>query len=828
VKQLYCTSGDQGTNGATSSAAGTRVRAASAGLAPERVQAVLRYAAYASPPRGPAAVAEPPARLALLQAPEAGCFLCHSTCLGIDPATGKNGKFFSHVLLDVPATLDAQHAIQSWGSPLWQRADQGGVELPEALFLPVSSALDDDELARFLDRPAHRELLQFLLAALLTTPAQTRIFLAAPAEDVARCVYGVTRALPPSLLEGFTFSTCEADPLSCPARVVGTCWEEAADLDLPERCYAGQGVAYNRYTGRKSELPAEPPFVLFAVEALSERRTSGLDEFHASWQRLGVKEPALFELVYRMARGGGTLTKEESQQALHHPTLCSWVAARPDALGQFLEWALEDQAYATATFSRAVAALRQKPDVLTRLAQSVQERGVAALRAGDLVRTRNALEALMPMVAPARSAAVWEDLLGSIPDPEALPWEMRCYLLPRLARLRPLTPDTGLRPWLDVRTERLAALLALDLPEAWRLAACLACLRHEGEPSRELARTLAAHPQLVLGVLQRLTDPEAEARAVALFQAVLAEAPAHPWGDDLVRHGRSLPGLLLDRCLFVALEGGHTAAADLLAAGHGPALLELLRGKPTLDRVAAQLLSRPADNLRTDGGRGEFLLALAGVEGLRPEVRSRLEACLGFRAFLERPALDPPTLGRVAAALRHEPPLVAPEVSGRVVSVIADELARRAGEQVQADLETVLVALGPGWLGGPSALYRALLRDRQGRRAFWKQPDLVHAFLAVALGARQSPELAGLLDNLDAEAFGLAQQAARRRGSRLLAAIDRRTAAWPPGARSQWGFLARAVQPRRARQLLRESALFLAGLLVGGVGVLGLRLFGVM
>src|SRR5207237_7848677 len=133
-------------------------------------------------------------------------------------------------------------------------------------------------------------------------------------------------------------------------------------------------------------------------------------------------------------------------------------------------------------------------------------------------------------------------------------------------------------------------------------------------------------------------------------------------------------------------------------------------------------------NLRKDGDRGEFLQALAGVEGLRPEVRARLEACLGFRAFLEQPALDPPTLGRVAAALRHEPPLVAPDVGGRVVAVIGDELARRGGEQVQADFETVLVALGPGWSGGPSALYRALLHDRQGRRAFWKQPDLVHAF----------------------------------------------------------------------------------------------------
>ncbi len=828
MKQLYCTSADRGDNGTNGAGPGARVRAASAGLAPDRVQAILRHAGYASPARGAAPAAEPPTRLALLQTSDAGRFLCHSACLGIDPATGQNGKFFSHVLLEVPATLDAQHAIQSWGSPVWQRADQGGAELPEALYLPVSSTLDDEDLARFLDRPAHRDLLEFVLTALLTTPPQARIFVAAPAEAVARCVYGATRALPPFLLENFTFSTYERDPQQCPARLVGTCWGDGADLDLPEACYAGGGVAYNASTGRSSELPGELPFVAFAVTALAERRTAALDEFHATCQRLGVKDPGLFELVYRLARGGASLTKEESQKVLNHPTLCPWVAARPDAVGQFLDWALEDQAYAMATFSRAVAALRQKPDVLARLAQAVQERGLAALRGGDLVRTRNALEALMPMVAPVRSAAVWNDLLAALTDPEALPWEMRCYLLPRLVRLRP-APEGGVQRWLDVPRERLPSLLALDLPEASRLAACLACLRRDGEPSRELARTLSAHPALVFAALRELpADPEGEARAEALFRAVLAERPAHAWGDELLRHGRSLPAAVLDHCLNVALENGHTAAQDLVAAGHGPALLELLRDRPTLDRLAAQLLSRPADNLRTDGGRAEFLQALTGVAGLRPEVRARLEACLGFRAFLERPSLEREALDRAAAALRFEPPLFPSEVRDRLVAAVATELAGRGGAEVQADLERVLLALGAGWPGGASGLYRALLHDRQGQRGAWRRPDLLHAFLAVALGARQSAEVAGLLENLDAEAYALAQQAAQQGGARILAAIDQRAAQWPAAARSQWGFLGRAVRPRGVRQLLREAALFGAGLLIGGVGVVGLRWFGLL
>src|SRR5262249_23150467 len=157
--------------------------------------------------------------------------LCHSTCLGIDPATGKNGHFFTHLLLDVPNTLDAQQAIQSWGSHLWQRTDPGGsAELPEALYLPVSSALGDAELHRFLTQPANRDLLEFLLAALLTQRGG-RIFVAAPVETVALCIYGLTRVLPPALLEDFTFSTYEREPFACPARLVGTCWDETPDHD---------------------------------------------------------------------------------------------------------------------------------------------------------------------------------------------------------------------------------------------------------------------------------------------------------------------------------------------------------------------------------------------------------------------------------------------------------------------------------------------------------------------------------------------------------------------------------------------------------------------
>lgn len=817
MKQLYCVSPEvQGRR--------ARVRAASPGLSAERLEAAVRYAGYASPEPGPAGLpfAAAPIRLALLHTADAGRLLCHSTCLGVDPATGRNGQFFSHVLLDVPATLDAQQAIHTWGSQLWQRADNGGgAVLPEALYLPVSSVLGDQQLTQFLRQPAQRDLFQFLLAAVLTAPPSGRIFVAAPADEVALCVYGITRALPPALLENFTFSTYEHEPLDCPARLVGTCFANPA-ADLPAACYEPPHVGYNAATGRRSAVATEAPFVEFAVDTLARGHSAALDEFHATWQRLGVKEAALLDLVYRMARGTGTLTREESQQVLQHPTLGAWIASRPDALRQFLDWALEDNGYATTTFSRAVAALRQRPEVLARLAQTVQEEGLAAVRAGDLVRAPNALEAVLPMVAPAKAAAVWTELLTSFPDPEALSWEMRCYLLPRLVRLQPLepgqVPGPALERWLRVPADKLAGLLALHLPEAYQLAACSVILRQEADAAATLGRILTNHPHLALTVLRRIAaEPEGQDRALALFNVLTAEAPAWPWAEDLVRQRQDFPAAFVDRCLETVLRAGRANPVSLVR-GHGSALLAVLADAPTLDLLTAQLLAQPAEHVLEDRAIGEFLTALESRQGLSVEVRERVQACQAVRDFLKQPALERDVLVRTAAALALQPPLFPQATGGRVVAAVAEELGRQGeAAPVQTELESVLSTLGPWFPEGPTALYRELLNRLQRQRGFWKQPAVLHAFLAVALGATESAELAAQLAPLDAEAFALARQTGQRGGARVLAELSARAAAWPRGARSQWQFLVRAVRPRGWQDVVRDGALYLAGFATAGV-----------
>jgi hypothetical protein len=808
MKQLYTagslTNGANGTNSLASSPPASPVRASSVGVRPDELQAALSLANYAPPPVS--AERPLPVRLALLNT-TAGRVLTHITPNG--------GTYFAHTLLNVPAIADPQLAIQTWGSPFWQRHEpEGAADLPELPYLPVADVLDDDTLRDWLANPARREMLEFVLTALLGTSASTRIFLAALAEDVARLVYAVTRVLPPGLLDDFTFSTYEPDPLTSAARLVGFD-PGSAEGDLPAGCYTC-GAAFNPATGRRTTVQADVPFAAFAASSLFRGEYAPLDELKATWQRLGLKkEFRQFDLVFRMARGTGVLTKEEAAQALQHPPLAAWLAARLDALNQFLEWALEDREFATASFSWAVQALRQKPDLAARLGQAVRDLGLKALLAGDLARTANALEVVLPMAAPAKAGAVWGELIGHVPDPSQLSWEMRWYLLPRFVRFKYQQGVTGVDPalagWLEVPAERLGELLALDLPRNYQLASVRACMRREGEPSAVLAQALARRQGLTLALLQPAESSGDSEKLVKLFEALLSEAPSQPWFEELLARASDYPAGLLNRFFEVTLSAGKVDA-DRVIRTQGSRLLEIFAGQTGLDRLGTQLLANPPADLLRNQALLDFLGKLRAERQLSEALAARIAAVQSIRTFLEAPTFDPAPMAAAATALAVMPPVVPPSGKGEVLAALADQLRKRArSDGLQADLEATLVHFGSVLANAPPDLYDALLRGLRERTDFGKDASLVHAFLAVALGATQTTELAGKLDGLDGQAFAVAAEAAKRGGKRLLDQVGRRTEDWPKSARSQWAFLREAVRPRGLRGALRDGGLVLAG-----------------
>jgi hypothetical protein len=786
VKQLFATG---------TAPAGPTVTARSAGLGADEAAAALDLVGYAPP-----AVADrpPPVRLALLHTPGAGRVLAH-----VAPRTG---GYFTHALLNVPTTADAQSAIQTWGSPLWQRQDpDSAADLPDLPYLPVADVLDDILLKKWLDAPPHRDLLEFALAALLAVPAGGRVFLAAPADDVAKVIYAVTRAIPPGLLDDFTFSTYEPDPLVCPARLVGR------EGELPAACFAAPHVGFDPGTGRKTDLPAPVPFATFAADALAAGDGSKLDEVKATWQRLGLTDPKHFDLVFRMARGTGVLAKDEAAGALDLPAVAAWISARPDTLTQLLQWALDDRGFANRSFSRAVQALRQKPDLVGKLAQTVRAAGLAALEAGDLDRTATALEVLLPMVAPAKAAAVWGEIPGQVAEPDELPWPVRWYLLPRFARYRQQAGngvEAGFGKWLAVPPERLAELLALDLPRTYQLAAAKAALGNAGEPSAALARTLAAHPKLALALLQ---SADATGRTAELFDVLLAEAPAVPWFEELLVNPANTPPESLNR-YFEAALAADKIDADHAIRTHAATLLEHFTGRSGLDRLGKKFLAAPPGDVLHYSGLLDFLSKLRGDPAASGELKTRLNAVLAVRAYLDAPSFAADAITATAAALALHPPVLPPAAKGEIFATIARELLKRDdAEGLQADLEAALRHFGPVLANDPADLYENLLRDLRGRTDFGRNPTLVTAFLAVALGAAKSDKLAGQLDGLDGHASAVATEAAKRGGKRLLAVVTRRAETWPKDARAKWGFLHTAVRPQGLKRLLRDAAVFAAG-----------------
>ncbi len=723
---------------------------------------------------------------------------------------------FSHVFMDVPATVDAQQVITSWGSEQWQQRDPGNAnQLADALFLPTSTHLDDAALTRFLQKEDHKELLEFLMAAYMTTPSTSRIFIAAPSNIVALAIYGLTRAIPLSLLEGMTFSTFESNIQTAETRIVGTYWPDANDRDLPAACYDGLGVGFNLRTGTKTAVNTELPFVSFAVKQLASGQPKQFDEFCTNWQRLGVKNIEMLDLVYRLDYHPQQVTKEESQKALQDHILAAWLATKPDVATRFLPWALEDMSYATTVYSRLVAGLRQQPAVLQQLGSRVQEESKQALVSGQVARLRTALEVILPMIAPAKARTIWQELFQGIPDPTALSWEMRAYLLPWYARQHPLTLGQSLDQdqsrWLTIPIDHLADFLAMDLPQSYQIAGILKSAQ-SSEQQDKIAQVLTQHPALVLITLNQLAQqPDGIQRAVGLFMAI-HQASSRSWLDDLIRNGKSLNAAMLDRCLLVAMQSPQTDVRSLVRQ-HGGSLLELISGTKSLDRLAELLLQNEGDELIADDALAAFLDRLMAHPGISPGVWSRLDAAVAVKGFLQHPSLHVDTLKQINSALRLEPPLFSKATLEKFIRSIGHLISHDPND-AQAKLETVLMTVGPNVEGGPSGLYRQLFQMQSMQKDFWRKEELLLAFMALSLDASQSEEVNAALNELDAEAYRLVQGMRQHGGKQLVQRLDALTTSWPRSARRQWGFLIHSEKDHAPPRALRDLCMIIAGVLI--------------
>jgi hypothetical protein len=238
------------------------------------------------------------------------------------------------------------------------------------------------------------------------------------------------------------------------------------------------------------------------------------------------------------------------------------------------------------------------------------------------------------------------------------------------------------------------------------------------------------------------------------------------------------------------------------------------------------LLASPPVDLLRNSTLTEFLYPLIDSSELSDGFRDRVRAVKTIQAFWTSPSFESETQASVAKAFAVEPSVVPggtkAETFDKVVSALA---ASHQSTELQSRLETTLVQLGSTLASNPTDLFENILRSLRTQTDFAKDTNFVPTFLGVALGAVQSPELAGKLDGLDGHAFAIASDAAKRGGVKMLAEVDRRAESWPKAAKTQWSFLSAAVRPRGTAGLLRDIALVAAG--VVGASLVWLVILGV-
>lgn len=238
---------------------GVQIRAASPGLSDPinaRVRALKSICVYALPKGVLAHSARPADSPVCLTWMTVGKdrVLAHKVFAGFDANT-RAGNYFVHLLAGLPAEWTAKDAINYWRSSFWQwNADQ---LTANQLELPSISSPDRILAGRLTDAdlrdPSVQKYMAMVIQAYLSLKADERLFIAAPSDQVATLIWGLTRALPNFLLRDLTFSTYEREPENAKdLKVIGTYWEGA--YDLPAACYQGYGIGINCDTGKHSPV----------------------------------------------------------------------------------------------------------------------------------------------------------------------------------------------------------------------------------------------------------------------------------------------------------------------------------------------------------------------------------------------------------------------------------------------------------------------------------------------------------------------------------------------------------------------------------------------
>jgi len=807
MKQLYYTSCRPGKS--VSGCGGFQIRSVTPALGPEQRRSAIRHAGYQMPANmlDAATLADMPLRLALLDTPELGRVLYHTTYVGKDPSTGREGNVFSHVLIGVPATVTARSAILTLGNGDWICADGDfPTELPEIDRLSKADRWNDSGAVEFLAEEHHRTLLQFVLSAILTTASDQRIFVAAHGSTISWIVYCLTRILPEKMISDFTFSTFELDPLNARARLIGSWRGEHTQSDLPDACYNGSSVGYNPLTGRMSPLSCPPRYVEFAIDCFANGDLEAIDEVLEACSVLDVSETQTLELVYRLRKQEDDLSDSEFREALQRPKLVRFALKRPGAAQKLFRWAAEDRRELAPILASLASEFGRNAGDLCQFLLSVRKALRTAVENAHWWQVNSALDVVLPEIAPQSLVDALNDVTDSIADLSALAWDIRLSMVRRLWCATESEDSLQVRAlldrWLDSCDEQIGQLLSADLTNSAKVTLSIRHIQLRGTIEPELSSTLAADPELFFDVVERLaSDNRTEELARSLAQNVINSPSGDRVLGQLIAGDHRLSSRIEEQCIEAALLDDPTRAAAL-ARTHGKFLATRLRGSGCLNVLVAQLLSNASLEILGHDNVIKLLRRVRADHALAEKTRHRLLAWATAQGFLAHPSLDQRGLQFLVATLPQLPALLREQISERITKIVANELIyKSASAETRTNLEDVLRLFGPLHAHGASGLFSDLLDQCRDNPDVGKCPHLLKCF--AALGLASAPGVFGTSVCRHNETKKFLSDVFRYGSSKVFLAVDCASREWSEGARSRWKELAPEVRPKSLRKRLR-------------------------
>lgn len=597
MKQLFYTSckPQEGLKGR----AGLQVRAASRNAGEFALQAAVRYAYYFLPlgeEFRPDLVKpeDAPIRLAFLQTPELGPAAVHAVYYGLDPASGRPGNPFVHMVWqDEAEQLDAYRVLLSWQSPFWQTDAQGrGQELEDVARLP-DDGLDESVLRECAEEEGWREQVSFLLNAFLQLEEGQQVFLVGEPFQIVGLLLAVARLVPGGARRQLTFTTYERDVEGQSAKFVGTTWGKlGSGYDLPDHCYAGRGVTLNLKSGRRSSGLAELEYTRHAVRALCEEKLeSDVDPFLRFCDECGLTSPRDLQAAFRSfapALSPTDLGRADLEAVFRYPPLARH-AFESSAFRLQLLAVMESDPPLVGEFAAPLRAhLAAQPEAAAALAEQAYQDLLERARAGATARFDSFRQHILPLLGGAPNLLL--RLFRELADQQQ---PLPCQSLPAATWLslngiwqsdrQTLAEKAPLARWLlagdaDQFQQLLAAVGDRQLLlRIWSLN-----LRQGLRPSADTLRQFFAEPGFVALVLQNLAQrhPHALPHATRLLDT----APAGYLLQLLEQTDEPDLGWLLP-----LLDGLDIRDGETLLKKYGAALLPRAAGEPAWDRFLTRL-----------------------------------------------------------------------------------------------------------------------------------------------------------------------------------------------------------------------------------------------